>query len=50
MTESDEESIKEAEANLKTQAQGDHPFKIIRATVHGEQAQSVVTSIGAPHD
>ena len=50
MTESDEESIKEAEANLKTQAQGHHPFKIIRATVHGEQAQSVVTSIGAPHD
>jgi len=50
MTESDEESIKEAEANLKTQAQGDHPFKIIRATVHGGQAESVVTSIGAPHD
>jgi hypothetical protein len=50
MTESDEESIEEAEANVKTQARGDHPFKIIRATVHGEQAQSVVTSIGAPHD
>lgn len=50
MTESDEESIEQAEANLKIQAQGDHPFKIIRATVSGEQAQSVVTSIGAPHD
>ena len=50
MTESDEDSIEEAEANLKIQANGDHPFKIIRATVHGEQAQSVVTSIGAPRD
>jgi hypothetical protein len=50
MTESDEESIEEAEARLKTQASGDHPFKIIRATVHGEQAHSVVSSIGAPQD
>jgi len=50
MTESDEDSIEQAEANLKTQARGDHPFKIIRATVDGEQAQSVVASIGAPHD
>jgi len=50
MTESDEESIEQAEANLTTQARGNHPFKIIRATVNGEQAQSVVTSIGAPHD
>jgi hypothetical protein len=50
MTESDEESLEQAEANLKTQAQGDHPFKIIRATVDGEQARSVVTSIGAPRD
>jgi hypothetical protein len=48
--ESEEEPIEQAEANLKTQARGDHPFKIIRATVNGEQAQSVVTSIGAPHD
>jgi hypothetical protein len=50
MTESDEESFDQAEAHLKTQARGDHPFKIIRATVHGEQAQSVVTSMGAPQD
>ena len=50
MTESDEQSIEQAEANLKAQARGGHPFKIIRATVDGEQAQSVVTSIGAPHD
>lgn len=50
MTESDEESIEEADASLRAQARGDHPFKIIRATVNGEQAQSIVTSIGAPHD
>lgn len=50
MTESDEVSVEQAEANLKKQAHGDHPFKIIRATVNGEQAQSVVTSIGAPYD
>ncbi len=50
MTESDEDSIEEAEANIKKQAHGDHPFKIIRATVDGEQAQSLVTSIGAPYD
>ena len=50
MTESDEDSIEQAEANLKAQAHGDHPFKIIRATVNGEQAESIVTSIGAPYD
>jgi hypothetical protein len=50
MTESDEDSIEQAEANLKAQARGEHPFKIIRATVNAEQAQSVVTSIGAPYD
>jgi hypothetical protein len=50
MTESDEDSIEQAETNLKKQAHGDHPFKIIRATVNGEQAHSVVTSIGAPDD
>jgi hypothetical protein len=50
MTESDEDSVEEAEANLKKQAHGEHPFRIIRATVDGEQARSVVTSIGAPYD
>jgi hypothetical protein len=50
MTESDEESIEQAEANLKAQARGERPFKIIRATIAGSQAHSVVTSIGAPHD
>jgi hypothetical protein len=50
MTQSEEDSIEEAEANLQKQAHGDHPFKIIRGTVNGEQAQSVVTSIEAPRD
>jgi hypothetical protein len=48
MTESDEDSIQEAEANLRNQAGGDRVFKIIHATVDAEQARSVVTSIAAP--
>jgi hypothetical protein len=47
MTESDEDSIEQAEANIRKQA-GDRTFKIIRATVDGDQARSVVTSIAAP--
>jgi hypothetical protein len=50
MTESNEETIKEAEANLRRQAGGDRVFKIIHATVDAEQARSVVTSIAAPED
>lgn len=50
MTQSEEDSIEEAEASLQKQAHGDHPFKIIRATVNGEQAQSTVTSVAAPRD
>jgi len=49
MTESDEESIEEAEANINKRL-GDRTFKIIRATVNGNQARSVVTSIAAPAD
>jgi hypothetical protein len=48
MTESDEDSIQEAEANLHKQAGGDRVFKVIHATVDSEQARSVVTSIAAP--
>jgi hypothetical protein len=47
MTESDEDTIEEAEANIRKQA-GDRTFKIIRATIDGDQARSVVTSIAAP--
>jgi hypothetical protein len=50
MTASDEESIEEAEANVRKQAHGDRTFKIIQATVDAQQARSVVTSIAAPED
>lgn len=48
MTESDEDSIEQAEANIHSQAAGNRTFKIIRATVDGGQARSIVTSIAAP--
>jgi hypothetical protein len=50
MTESDEDSIEQAEAGLRKQAAGDHPFKVIRATVDGAQARSTVISVGASRD
>ncbi len=50
MTESDEESVEEAEASLRKKRSGVHTFKVIRATVNGEQAQSIVTSVAAPRD
>jgi hypothetical protein len=50
MTESDEESLEQADANLRTQAAGRHPFKVIRATVDGDRASSMVTTIAAPQD
>jgi hypothetical protein len=48
MTESDEDSIKEAEANIGRPIAGDRAFKIIRATIDGDRARSIVTSIAAP--
>jgi hypothetical protein len=48
MTESDEDSIKEAEANIDRPVAGDRTFKIIRATVDGDKARSIVTSVAAP--
>jgi hypothetical protein len=48
MTESDEDSIKEAEANIGRPVAGDRVFRIIRATVAGDQATSIVTSVAAP--
>jgi hypothetical protein len=50
MTKSDEESLEQAEANLRTQAAGRHPFKVIDATVNGDRASSLVTTIAAPQD
>ena len=48
MTESEEGSIKQAEANIDKPLAGDRAFKIIRATIAGDQARSIVTSVAAP--
>jgi hypothetical protein len=50
MTESDEESVEEAEANLRKEGSGAHTFKVIHATIDAEQSRSVVTAVGAPAD
>jgi len=50
MTESDEDSIEQAEANVRSQATGRHPFKVIEATADGAQARSRVRTIAAPED
>jgi hypothetical protein len=50
MTESEEDSLEQAEASLRKQAGGHYPFKIIQATVDGEQASSLVTSLVAPEN
>ncbi len=50
MTESEEDSIQEAEANVRKQSSGSHPFKVIHATADGEQAQARVVSINMPED
>jgi hypothetical protein len=46
MTESDEESVDQAEANLRKR--GDSTFNIIHASVSGGEARSVVRSVSAP--
>ena len=48
MTESDEDSLQQAEGNIRKQAVGDRTFKIIRGTVDADEAKSIVTSIAAP--
>jgi hypothetical protein len=50
MTESEEDSIQQAEANVRKQPSGSHPFKVIHATADGEQAQARVASINMPED
>jgi len=50
MTQSDEESLEQADANLRAQAAGRHPFNVIQATVNGDRATSLVTTIAAPED
>jgi len=50
MTESDEESVEEAEANIHREQSGRHTFKVIHASIDAQQSQSVVTAVGAPAD
>jgi hypothetical protein len=50
MTESDEESVEQAEANLRREASGLHTFKVIHAAIDAGQSRSVVTAVGAPAD
>ncbi len=47
MTESDEESVDQAEANLRKRA-GDRTFNVIRESINGGEARSIVTSVAAP--
>ena len=50
MTESDEDSIEQAEASVRRQAAGRHAFKFIQGTADRDQSHSRVTSIAAPAD
>ena len=50
MTESDEESVEEAESNLRREGNGVHTFKVIHADIDGARSRSVVTAVGAPAD
>ena len=47
MTESNEDSVDQAEANLRKQA-GNETFNVIRASIAGGESRSVVTSVAAP--
>jgi hypothetical protein len=49
MTESDEESVSQAEANVHKQ-EGQRTFNVIHASIAGGEARSVVTAIAAPSD
>jgi hypothetical protein len=50
MTESDEESVEEAESHIRAEGSGTHTFKVIHAAIDGERSRSVVTAVGAPAD
>jgi hypothetical protein len=50
MTESDEESVEEAEKNLRRERRGVHTFKVIHAVIDAAQSRSIVTAVGAPAD
>jgi hypothetical protein len=50
MTESEEDSIQQAEANVRKQPGGSHPFKVIHGTADGERSQARVASITTTED
>jgi hypothetical protein len=50
MTQSEEESLAQAEANVRQQANGRHLFKAIEATADSERAHARVASFAAPED
>ena len=50
MTESEEDSIQQAEANVRNQPSGAHPFKVIRATADADESRARVASINMPQD
>jgi hypothetical protein len=50
MTESDEQSVDEAESHLRVEGSGLHTFKVIHAAIDGQRSRSVVTAVGAPAD
>jgi hypothetical protein len=50
MTQSDEESVQQAEANVRKQATSAHPFTIINGTTDGQQAEARVVSVNLPED
>jgi len=50
MTESEEQSIEQAEASVRRQPSGAHPFKVIHGTADGERAQARVVSINVTED
>jgi hypothetical protein len=50
MTESEEESVADAEASFRMGGSGTHTFKVIHASVDRQQSHSVVAAIGATTD
>jgi len=50
MTESDEQSVEQAEANVRSQPGGSHPFKVIHATADGAETRARVASINLRGD
>jgi hypothetical protein len=50
MTESDEESVEQAESSFRTERNRAQTFKVIHAAIDAEQSRSVVTAVGVPAD